>query len=81
MNHEETVGEYLTRAKTLVKSKLKDTTSWHCDIDKADACHICNRLIKTGLKYKILRRVSQLKTYRLVQQHRGRMGTKLLHGG
>ena len=27
MNSEETVGKYLTRAKTLVKSKLKDTTS------------------------------------------------------
>ena len=29
MNSEETVGEYLTRAKTLVKSKIKDATSWH----------------------------------------------------
>ena len=27
MNSKETVGEYLTRAKTLVKSKIKDTTS------------------------------------------------------
>ena len=29
MNSEETVGEYLARAKTLVKSKIKDVTSWH----------------------------------------------------
>ena len=35
MNSEETVGEYLARAKTLVKSKLKDATAWHHDIDKA----------------------------------------------
>ena len=29
MNSDETVGEYLTRAKTLVKLKLKDAASWH----------------------------------------------------
>ena len=42
MNGKETVGKYLTRAKTLVKSKIKDSTSWHRDIDEADAYHICN---------------------------------------
>ena len=64
MNCEETEGEYLTRAKTLVKSKLKDVTSWHQDIDEADAYHVCNGLIKTGLKSRMLRRVSQFKTYK-----------------
>ena len=64
MNSEETVGEYLTRAKTLVKSKLKDATSWHQDIDEADAYHICNGLIRTGLKSRMLRRISQFKTYK-----------------
>ena len=64
MNSEETVGKYLTRAKTLVKLKLKDATAWHHDIDKADAYHICNGLIKTGLKSRMLRRVSQFKTYK-----------------
>ena len=64
MNSEETVGEYLARAKTLVKSKLKDTTSWHQDINEADAYHICNGLIRTGLKSRMLRRVSQFKTYK-----------------
>ena len=29
MSSKETVGEYLVRAKTLVKSKIKDATSWH----------------------------------------------------
>ena len=37
MNSKETVGEYLARAKTLVKSKIKDATSWNSDIDEADA--------------------------------------------
>ena len=64
MNSEETVGEYLTRAKTLVESKIKNTTSWHQDIDEADAYHVCNRLIKMGLKSRMLRRVSQFKTYK-----------------
>ena len=64
MNSEKTVGKYLTRAKTLVKSKLKDTISWHSYIDKADAYHVCNRLIKTGIKSRMLRRVSQFKTYK-----------------
>ena len=62
MNSKETVGEYLTRTKTLVKSKLKDATAWHHDIDKAAAYHICNGIIKTGLKSRMLRRISQFKT-------------------
>ena len=64
MNSEKTVSEYLARAKTLVKSKIKDATSWHQDIDEANAYHVCNRLIKTGLKSRMLRRVSQFKTYK-----------------
>ena len=64
MNSEETVGKYLTRAKTLVKSKLKDATAWHHDIDKADAYHVCNRIIKAGLKSRMLRRLSQFKSYK-----------------
>ena len=64
MNSEETVGKYLARAKTLVKSKLKDATAWHHDIDKADAYHICNGIIKTGLKSRMLRRLSQFKSYK-----------------
>ena len=64
MNSEETVGKYLTRAKTLVKSKLKDARSWHQDIDEADAYHVCNGLIRTGLKSRMLMRVSQFKTYK-----------------
>ena len=64
MSNEETIGEYLMRAKTLVKSKIKDATSWHQDIDEADAYHICNGLIKAGLKSRMLRRVSQFKMYK-----------------
>ena len=64
MNSEETVGEYLARAKTLVKSKLKDATATHHDIDEVDAYHVCNGIIKTGLKSRMLRRLSQFKTYK-----------------
>ena len=64
MNSEEIVCEYLVRAKTLVKSKLKDTTAWHHDIHEADAYHICNGIIKTGLKSRMLRRISQFKIYK-----------------
>ena len=79
MNSEETVGEYLTRAKTLVKSRLKDATAWHHDIDEADAYHVCNGIIKTGLKS---RRISQFNDIQgLIRQNRGRIGLELLHGG
>ena len=33
-------------------------------IDEADAYHVCNGLIKTGLKSRMLRRVTQFKTYK-----------------
>ena len=64
MTSEETVGEYLTRARTLVKLKIKNTGIWHSEIDKADMYHICNRLLKTELKSRMLSRVSQFKTYK-----------------
>ena len=37
---------------------------WHSDFDEVDTYHICNRLLKTGLKSRMLRRVSQFKTYK-----------------
>ena len=64
MSSEESVAEYLARVRTLVKSKIKDITMWHSDFDKADAYHVCNRLFKTGLKSRMLRRVSKFKTYK-----------------
>ena len=64
MNSKETVDEYLARAKTLVKWKIKDATSWNSDIDEADVYHICNGLLKAGLKSRMLQRVSQFKTYK-----------------
>ena len=64
MNSKETVGKYLAKAKTLVKSKLKDATAWHHDIDEANTYHVCNGIIKTGLKSRMLRRISQFKTYK-----------------
>ena len=63
MTSEETVGEYLTRARTLVKSKI-NTGIWNSEFDKADMYHICNRLLKTELKSRMLRKVSKFKTYK-----------------
>ena len=54
INSEETVGKYLARAKTLVKLKIKDAISWNSDIDEADMYHVCNRLLKAGLKSRML---------------------------
>ena len=64
MTSEETVREYLARARTLVKSKIKNIAMWNSMFDEVDAYHICNRLLKTGLKTRMLRRVSQFKTYK-----------------
>ena len=64
MTSEETVGEYLARARTLVKSKIKNIAMWHSEFDKTDAYHVCNGLLKTELKSRMLRRVSQFKTYK-----------------
>ena len=64
MNNDETVGEYLARARTLIKSKIKCGAMWHSEFDKVDAYHVCNGLLKTGLKSRILRGVSQFKSYK-----------------
>ena len=64
MTSKETVGEYLARARTLVKLKIKNIAMWNSTFDKADAYHVCNRLLKTELKTWMLRRVSQFKNYK-----------------
>ena len=69
MTSNETVGEYLARARTLIKSKIESGTMWHTEFDDTDTYHICNRLLKTGLKSRILRRVSQFKLYKAFFDH------------
>ena len=64
MSSDETVGEYLARARTLIKSKIKNRTMWHTEFNEADAYHMSNTFLKTGLKSRILRRVSQFKSYK-----------------
>ena len=34
------------------------------EFDEVDNYHVCNELLKIGLKSRILRRVSQFKTYK-----------------
>ena len=58
MSSDETVGEHLARARTLVKSKIKNIAMRHSEFDEADTYHACNRLLKTGLKSRTLRQES-----------------------
>ena len=53
MSSDETVGEYLARARTQVKTEIKNIALWHLEFDEADAYHVCNRLLKTGLNLSI----------------------------
>ena len=66
---DETAGEYLARARTLVKSKIKNIAIWHIEFNEADAYHVCNGLLTTRLKSRILRWVSQFKTYKEFFNH------------
>ena len=64
MTSEETVREYLTRTRRLVKLKIRNIAMWYSEFNEADAYHICNRVLKTGLKSRMLIRVSQFETYK-----------------
>ena len=46
MKEEETVGEYLARYRTLIKTKLKTRSQWLSDYNDIDAFHVCNRINK-----------------------------------
>ena len=54
MKEEETLGEYLAQARTLIKTKLKHPSQWHTEYNDTDAFHMCNRLNKPRLKYHML---------------------------
>ena len=69
MTSDETVGEYLARARTLIKSKIKSGAMWSTEFDDTDAYHVCIRLLKTGLKARMLRRVTQFKSYKALFNH------------
>ena len=69
MTNNETVGEYLARARTLIKSKIKSRVMWKTEFDDTDVYHICSGLLKTGLKSRMLRRVSQFSSYKVFFNH------------
>ena len=69
ISNDETVGEYLTRTRTLIKSKIRSGAMWHSEFDKVDAYHVCSRFLQTRLKFKMLRRVSQFKSYKVFFNH------------
>ena len=57
MLEEETVGEYLARSRTLIKTKLKDHTQWNSEYNDTDAFHICNGISKPRLQSCMLPRI------------------------
>ena len=65
MSRDETVGEYLMRARTLIKN----SSMWHTEFEEEDSYHVCNGLLKTGPKSRILRRVSQIQSYKNFFDH------------
>ena len=64
MKEEETVGEYLARSRTLIKTKLKDRNQWLMDYNDTDAFHVCNRINKARLRSCMLPRVQKYSSYK-----------------
>ena len=64
MTNEETVGEYLARARTLIKTKLKNLAQWSTEYNDMEAFHVCNGLIKAKLKSRMLPWVSKYNSYK-----------------
>ena len=52
MTNDKTVDEYLAQARTLIKIKLKSPSQWNLEFNKTNAFHVCNEIVKQGLKFK-----------------------------
>ena len=64
----ETLGEYLARARTLFKAKLKLDTQWNEEYDPSDMWYIVNRLTFTNI-YHISKKLSTYKSYKQCFDH------------
>ena len=82
MSIDETVGEYLARARTLVKSKIKNIAMWHSEFDEADAYHMCNSISKQDLNPGYLEEYPNSKHTKnsSTTSNQRRVGMNLLHG-
>ena len=63
MKENKTLGEYLARARTLFKAKLKLDTQWDEEYDPSDMWYIVNGLTLTNLKNHISKKLSTYKSY------------------
>ena len=65
----ETVGEYLARARTLFKTKLRSVTQWSTEYDPSDMYKVVDGLKSTGLRRHILKRIEDYKSYKQCFDH------------
>ena len=69
MKENKTLAEYLARARTLFKAKLKVDTQWDKEYDPSDMWYIVNRLTLTNLKNHISKKLSTYKSYKQCFDH------------
>ena len=64
MKEGETVGEYLARARTLFKAKLKFASQWNTEYDESDMWYVIHGLRLTNLKNFMLKKLCKYKSYK-----------------
>ena len=64
MKEGKTLGEYLARARTLFKAKLRFASQWNKEYDLSDMWYVMNGLTLTNLKNHISKKLSNYKTYK-----------------
>ena len=69
MKENETLGEYLARARTLFKAKLKLDTQWDEEYDPFDMWYIVNGLTLTHVKNRISKKLNTYKSYKQCFDH------------
>ena len=69
MKEDETLGEYLARARTLFKAKLKLDTQWNEEYDPSNMWYVVNGLTLTNLKNHISKKLSTYKSYKQCFNH------------
>ena len=69
MKENETLGEYLARARTLFKAKLKLDMQWDEEYDPSDMWYIVNGLTLTHLKNRISKKLNTYKSYKQCFDH------------
>ena len=69
MKEGETLGEYLARARTLFKAKLKLDSQWNEEYDPSNMWYVVNRLTLTNLKNHISKKLSNYKSYKQCFDH------------